>query len=99
MRPFILVLVGVLAGGSVSAGDGLIEPKPNPECTFSRAAERTRSGPAVWHRASANAELVAPAAASSGRHRAAVPPKGGPPVAANFIDTEVFGKMTQDGIR
>jgi len=99
MRPFILVLVGVLAGGSVSAGDELIEPKPNPECTYSRAAAQARSAPAVWHRISASAELVAPSAASSGRHRAAVPPKGGPPVAANFIDTEVFGKMTQDGVR
>src|SRR4051812_33455710 len=99
MRSFILVLVGVLAGGIVSAGDELTEPKPNAECTYSRAAERARSGPAVWHRASMAAELVAPAAASSGRHRAAAPPKGSPLAPANFIDVEIFGKMTQDGIR
>jgi len=28
-----------------------------------------------------------------------VPPKGSPLVPANFIDTEIFGKMTADGVR
>jgi Protein of unknown function (DUF1549)/Protein of unknown function (DUF1553) len=97
MRPYFLVLVGVLAGGSVSAGDEVIVP--HPECTYSRAAEQARSGPAVWHRASMAAELLAPTATSSGRHRAAAPPKGSPLAPANFIDVEIFGKMTQDGVR
>src|SRR5438034_9380578 len=99
MRSSILILVGVLAGSVSQGGDGLITPTPNPECTYSRAAEQARSGPAVWHRASMAAELVAPTATSSGRHRAAVPPKGSPLVPANFIDTEIFGKMTADGVR
>jgi len=97
MRSFILVLVGVLVGGSVSQADEPIVTRP--ECTYSAAAERARSGPAVWHRISASAELVAPTATSSGRHRAAAPPKASPFVPANFIDVEIFGKMTQDGVR
>jgi hypothetical protein len=102
MRSSIFVLVGVLAGGAVSqAGDGISDP--SPECTYSRAAEQARSGPAVWHRLSMAAELVAPTAGDpSGRHRAATPPKSSPPIPyvnVNFIDSEIFGKMTKDGIR
>src|SRR6266540_2759474 len=99
MRSSILILVGVLAGSVSHAGDGVIVPIPNPECMYNRAAEQARSGPAVWHRISMAAELVAPTATSSGRHRAAAPPKGSPFVPANFIDTEIFGKMTADGVR
>src|ERR1051326_5785700 len=97
MRPFILVLVGVLAGGSVLNADEPIVTRP--DCTYSRAAEQARSGPAVWHRISASAELVAPTTTTSGRHRAVAPPKSSPFVPANFIDVEIFGKMTQDGVR
>jgi hypothetical protein len=99
MRSSILILVGVLAGSVSQAGDGLITPTPSPECSYNRAAEQARSGPAVWHRISMAAELVAPTATSSGRPRAAVPPKGSPLVPANFIDVEIFGKMAADGVR
>jgi hypothetical protein len=99
MRSSIFFLCGVLTTGVVVRGDEPIVTQP--ECTFSRSAEAAKSGPAVWHRVSAAAELLAPTAADSGRHRAAVPPKGAPPpfTAVNFVDTEVFGKMVKDGIR
>ena len=99
MRSSIFFLCGVLTTGVVVRGD---EPTvPKPECTFSRAAAAAKSGPAVWHRVAMAAELLAPTAADSGRHRAAVPPKGDPPAftAVNFVDTEIFGKMVKDGIR
>src|SRR5438132_36831 len=96
MRSSILILVGVLAGSVVSNADDVTAI---PECTYNRAADQARSGPAVWHRISMAAELIAPTATSSSRHRAAVPPKGSPLVPANFIDTEIFGKMTADGVR
>src|ERR1044071_4590013 len=95
MRSSIFFLVGVLAGGALSA-DG-----PAAECTYGRAAAAAKSAPAVWHRISANAELAAPTAASTPRRRATTPPKGDPwqftPV--NFIDSEIFGKMVKDGVR
>src|SRR5258708_6078996 len=49
----------------------------------------------VWHQASVSAELLSPSPASTGsvRRRAVLPP---PP--ENFIDTDVLGKMKQDGI-
>jgi hypothetical protein len=50
---------------------------------------------ASWHQLSVNAELLSPSATttSSARHRAALPP---PPM--NVVDSDVFAKMTQDGI-
>lgn len=100
MRSSFLFLAGVLVVTGVTlSGDELVEPKA--ECTFNRAAEAARSAPAVWHRISMAAEIVAPTAADSGRHRAATPPKGDPPAftAVNFVDTEIFGKMVRDGVR
>jgi len=50
----------------------------------------------IWHQLSVTAELLSPstvAVGSSARRRAVLPPP-----AQNFIDTDVFGKMTQDGI-
>ena len=57
----------------------------------------TRSLAQIYQQLSANAEAVAP----SGRHRAVTPPPKSDiiyPVAVNFIDTEIFGKMQKDGI-
>src|SRR5436305_533871 len=103
MRSSIFFLAGVLAAGVGSfAGDlSVPHPAPTAECTYSRAAEAARSGPAVWHRVSAAAELAAPTATDAGRHRPSAPPKGDPPAftAVNFVDTEVFGKMVKDGVR
>src|ERR1019366_9324298 len=50
---------------------------------------------ARWHQLSVNAELLSPSATAVGsaRHRAALPP---PPM--NVVDSDVFAKMTQDGI-
>jgi hypothetical protein len=99
MRSAIFFLAGVLAAGAGSYADEPVVPQP--ECTYSRAAELARSGPAVWHRVSAAAELAAPTATDSGRHRAATPPKDLPQsfTAVNFVDSEVFGKMVKDGVR
>src|SRR5258708_28945040 len=49
----------------------------------------------VWHQLSVSAELLSPSPASTGsaRRRASLPPP-----AQNFIDTDVFAKMTKDGI-
>lgn len=52
---------------------------------------------ALYHTISATTEAVAP----SGRRRSTNPPAGTPapqPPMVNFIDTDVFGKMTTDGI-
>lgn len=62
---------------------------------------------AVWHQASAMAELVAPSAAVtatavSPRRRVApipVPPVGPQIPAVNFIDTDILARMTKDGIQ
>jgi hypothetical protein len=57
----------------------------------------TRSLAPIYQQLSANAEAVA----SSGRHRAVMPPEKSDivyPAAVNFIDTEIFGKMQKDGI-
>ena len=57
----------------------------------------TRSLAPVYSQLSVAAEAVAP----SGRHRAVTPPPKPDieyPAAANFIDTEIFGKMQKDGI-
>src|SRR5690349_1771095 len=101
MRSSIFFLVGVLAAGTVSKADDPVPTKP--DCTYSRAAAQAASAPAVWHRISANAEFAAPSTTPAPpRHRASAPPKSDPPgsfVAANFIDTEVFGKMVKDGVR
>src|SRR6478672_4116251 len=97
MRSSIFFLAGVLATG---VGSFANEPSlPKPECTYSRAAEAAKSGPAVWHRVSAAAELAAPTATDSGRHRAATPPPSGSFTAVNFVDSEVFGKMVRDNVR
>ena len=51
---------------------------------------------ALYHSLSVSTEAVAPS-----RHRAVDPqqPSTGFPVAANFIDTDVFNKMRQDGVK
>ncbi|MEO8033680.1 MAG: DUF1549 domain-containing protein [Acidobacteriota bacterium] len=62
---------------------------------------------AVWHQASAAAELVAPsaaltAAATSSRRRVApipVPPPGPQIPTVNFIDSDILSRMRQDGIQ
>jgi hypothetical protein len=48
---------------------------------------------ALYHQLSITTEAVAPS-----RHRATVPPKTAFPATVNFIDTEVFNKMRQDGV-
>lgn len=58
----------------------------------------TRSLAQVYQQLSVTAEAVAP---SGGRHRAATPPAKSDiiyPEPVNFIDTEIFGKMKNDGI-
>src|SRR5438067_1486443 len=92
-RSLIFIVAAVIAGGAVS------QEVPTAECSYSRAAEQARSGPAVWHRISAAAELVAPSSADSGRHRAAAPPPSGTFSAVNFVDSEIFGKMSRDSVR
>ena len=71
----------------------------NQSCPMAGTTLRlTRSLAPIYQQLSANAEAVAP---SSGRHRAAVPPTKSTivyPTAVNFIDTEIFGKMKNDGI-
>lgn len=47
----------------------------------------------LYHQLSVTTEAVAPS-----RHRAVVPPKATFPATVNFIDTEVFNKMRQDGV-
>ena len=49
----------------------------------------------LYYQLSATTEAVAPS-----RHRAVLPPHGGIsfPPAVNFIDTEIFNKMQQDGV-
>lgn len=67
-----------------------------PECTFQPKSLVT---PAErWHRLSATAEAVAPSAAL-GRRRPATPPKAPDFVPKNFIDAEIYGKMSRDGVR
>src|SRR5207302_3890455 len=48
---------------------------------------------ALYHQLSAATEAVAPS-----RHRAVQPPRSVFPATVNFIDTEVFNKMRQDGV-
>src|SRR5882762_4199101 len=53
---------------------------------------------ALYHRMSVVAESAAP---SGAKHRAAAPGTPGTPgfpTAANFIDTDLFNKMKQDGV-
>jgi len=49
---------------------------------------------ALYHQLSVTTEAVAPTT----RHRASEPPKSIFPATVNFIDTEVFNKMRQDGV-
>jgi hypothetical protein len=88
-----LFAAGIFAAGSPTRGEDEIVNPSAADCTFQ--ADQIRSAPEMWHRLSQRAEAVAP---SSTRRRATTPPKGAPFVAKNFIDTEVFGKMTRDGI-
>lgn len=85
------VVVAATLGGAVAATD-----EPHPECTFDPHA--LRSPREIWHQLSAAAEAVAP---SGGRHRAVTPPAVPPQTFTprNFIDSEIFGKMTADKIR
>ena len=89
-----LFAVGVFAVGSPSRGEDEIVTPSSADCTFK--VDQLRSAPEIWHRLSQRAEAVAP---TSTRRRVTNPPKGDPFVAKNFIDTEVFGKMTRDGIQ
>ena len=89
-----LFAVGVFVVGSPSRGEDEIVNPSAADCTFQ--ADQLRSVPEMWHRLSQRAEAVAP---SSTRRRVTNPPKGDPFVAKNFIDTEIFGKMTRDGIQ
>lgn len=97
----VFVLVGgglatvLLAGGPAAA--------VATDCAFDVASETPRE---TWRRVSLTAELVAPSGLRAGhdatgsRRRAVKPPTAPIPVAAkNFIDTEIFGKMTRDGVR
>ena len=47
----------------------------------------------AYHQLSMASEAVAPS-----KRRAVLPTVGGSPVATNFIDTEIFGKMKTDGV-
>ena len=89
-----LFALGVFAASSPSRGEDEIVNPSAADCTFQ--ADQVRSAPEMWHRLSQRAEAVAP---STGRRRVTNPPKGDPFVAKNFIDTEIFGKMTRDGIQ
>jgi len=61
----------------------------------------------IWRDISERAELVSPSrivenATATGRRRAVSPPAPGAPSAIplrNFVDVEIFGKMTRDGIK
>lgn len=86
------------SAGLLAKGDDA--PPPHAaDCTFD-LRQLHQAGPALWHRLSQNAELVAPAAApSNGKRRAVTPPPTLTFTANNFIDDEIFGKMAKDGIR
>lgn len=85
MRRLLLLVAPLLL---LNADSAPVCPLPH---NFSTASE-------IMHSVSITAEAVAP----SGRRRATNPPPGGGPAPqipmVNFIDTDVFAKMTTDGI-
>jgi hypothetical protein len=86
--PLLFALPLAVALGESNAAD------PRSDCTYDPHAIRTPRQ--LFHEASLRAEEVAPSStASTGRRRAAGPPAFQP---KNVIDTEIFGKMTRDGI-
>ena len=80
---------------------GMAADETNPpvaDCAF-HVDSAFHDGAQLWHQISQTAEAVAPATTAT--RRRAVPPVNQPPrfVAKNFIDSEIFGKMSRDGIR
>jgi hypothetical protein len=75
----------------LAAGPALLLGEQKSTCPVYRPSEPAA---ALYHRLSMTTEAVAPA-----RHRAVEPQQPTSfPAAANFIDTDVFNKMRQDGI-
>lgn len=78
--------------------------EPRADCTYS--PDHLRTSRQLWHELSERAEIVAPSrfrattnGVSSGRRHPSDPRKGEQLAPKNFIDVEIFGKMTRDGIR
>ena len=70
----------------------LAVPALGQDCTFDATAARAPRE--LWHSLSRSAEAVAP----SSKRRAVAPPAFTTFVPRNFIDSEIFGKMTKDRI-
>jgi hypothetical protein len=88
-RRLALVCVAALA---IAAAVAQESAGPRAECSFDPDA--FPSPQRQWERLSRQTELIAP----SGRRRAAIQPPA-VIVPKNFIDEEIFGKMSADGIR
>ena len=95
----LLVLLVTLSLGAQEA------PAPAADCAFK--AKLLRSPRDTYHQLSLTTELLAPShltaqatATAPGRRRPGQPPTAStPPAPRNFIDSEIFGKMVQDGIQ
>jgi hypothetical protein len=75
----------------LAAGPALLLAEPKTSCPVYRPSA---SPAAIYHTLSLTTEAVAPS-----RHRAIDPQQPASyPAAANFIDTDVFSKMRQDGV-
>src|SRR5437867_198307 len=73
----------------LAIGPALLLADQRTICPFLPAVSKA----SLYHQLSVTTEAVAPS-----RHRAVAPPKSTFPPAVNFIDTEIFNKMRQDGV-
>src|SRR5215212_3176027 len=100
----LAILAGALGIGSVTRAEEPAETAARADCSFDVRA--LRSPRERWHEMSARAELVAPsrliaaASVAGGKRRPGAPPKAPTaPAPRNFIDSEIFAKMVQDGVK
>jgi hypothetical protein len=98
MKPWRCITLLVFSAILMAVSDDDTFTPPGVDCTFTQE-QAQRTGPELWHRLSERAEAVAPSAAvGGGKRRAVLPPNGPPFAAANFIDSQIFGKMVKDGV-